>query len=140
MVRTQRRESTSIWTRRSARSRGEVGVGTIVFILLLIVIAYGCYKFIPPYVRYSQIKYLFQEQAARAKVTSVDKIRRTIWERFERLDTIWLEQDDLVVKMERDRIIIKAEYEEVIEFPGGYEYSIWFEPSIIEAISTKRFF
>jgi len=91
-------------------------------------------------VRYTQIKYLLSEEAARAKVRSADKIRSELWERLERMETIYLDEEDLVVTIGAGKITIKVEYEEVIEFPGGYEYSLWFSPSVTEEVTNKTYF
>ena len=118
-------------------TRGQIRFGTIVTLIVLTVIGYSAYKLVPPYGRYTQVKYLFKEQAARAKIRSADKIQRTIWGHFEEMETVWLDEDDLSVKINQGKVTIEATYEDVIDLPGGFEYSLWFNPSITAEIPKK---
>lgn len=120
--------------------RGGVRVSTLITLFILALIGYSAYELVPPYVRYTQIKYLFKEQAARAKIKSPDKIRRVIWGYFQEMETVWLDEDDLSVKVKGGKVTIEATYEDVIDLPGGYEYSLWFNPSITAEIPKKDYF
>jgi len=122
------------------RVRGGVKPSTLITLIILAIIGYSAYKLIPPYVRYAQIKYIFKEHAARAKIDTEDKIRRKIWGRLEGIEAIWLDEGDLIVEIRGGKVRIEAEYEEVIYLPGGYEYSLWFYPSITAEIPKKTFF
>lgn len=122
------------------RVRGGVRPSTLITLIILAIIGYGAYKLVPPYVRYTQVKYLFKEQAARAKIRSAEKIHRTIWGHFQEMETVWLDEGDLSVKVKGGKVTIEATYEDVLDLPGGYEYSLWFNPSISAEIPKKDYF
>ena len=137
-AREMRRSGSTETCRGSAR--GEVRIGTLFGLIILAIIGYGAYKLIPPYVRYTQVKYMLKEQAARAKIDSEARIRRKTWQRLEGMDAIYLDEDDLHISINKGKITIEAEYEEIIDLMGLYEYSLYFNPSVTAAIQKKDFY
>ena len=110
------------------RERGEVRVGTIVWILVFVVVAIVCKEAIPVKIRSSQFQDYMVETAKFASHLSNDKLEKEILRKARDLD-IPVNAKSVEVRKSNGRIRIRAEYTIPLEFPG-YTYNWKFEHDI----------
>ncbi|MDH3972976.1 MAG: hypothetical protein OEV42_01735 [Deltaproteobacteria bacterium] len=115
-------------------NKGELTLGGIVLILVLLAVAYIGVKMAIPLVRYQQVKEIFRKEVAHLKTASVPEVRRVT---LIQLNDIRIKlypdedfEDGLRIYREEEEqpYIMEAAYEHVVSFPGGYKYKYVFYP------------
>ena len=109
----------------SARStRGEGRLGCILWLAVLALIGYGCYKIIPVKVATSTFYDFMQEEASFASIRDVKQLRLEILAKAKELE-LPVTNENLTIKRARESITIEAHYEITISFFNGWKKYVW---------------
>ena len=110
--------------RRSSGQRGAVGIGCVVWLVILIIVGYCLMQIVPVKIRTSNFYDFMQEEAGFGSIKNLDQLQKEILAKAKELD-IPVTKENLTLKRSREAITIEAHYELPVEFFGGAYKYIW---------------
>ncbi len=106
-------------------SNGNSKIIGIFFILVVVSAIYLSYTLLPHYLNYYSFRDLAQENVKFTQVIRNEDILNDLYRKSQELE-LPLEKEDIIVKRERGRLHITAEWEVEVEFIGGYKKTLKF--------------
>jgi hypothetical protein len=110
--------------RRSSGQRGAVGIGCVVWLVILIIVSYCLVQIVPVKIKTSQFYDFMQEEAGFGSIKSLDQLQKEILAKAKELG-IPVTKESLTLKRSKEAITIEAHYELPVEFFGGAYKYIW---------------
>ncbi len=118
--------------RRWHEASGRGSIRGIVSLLLVVTVAYGCFKIIPPRAAAFQLDDEVREQVilagSRRRKISDDEIRRTLLRRAEELG-LPIDGRDIVIRRRGGNVLVQVDYTVRVDFPLDYHYDWHFQAS-----------
>jgi hypothetical protein len=116
--------------RRPRGARGEGRLGCIIWLIIVSIVGYGLYMFVPVKMASARFEDFMAEEAGFASIRGVREIERNILTKAKDLE-LPITKDNLTITKSREKIKVEAHYEIVIElFGGNYKYVWKFDPVI----------
>jgi len=107
---------------------GKAGIGTLIFLLIVVAIIYVGIKIAPPWIRYYQVRNLFGVEATRASRITDQEILSDITRKLKEIKAP-IDLNEVSIRREGNNIQISVTYEESVSFIGGrYEKTFTFSP------------
>lgn len=113
----------------------ESGLGRLSLLLLLFVlgsVVFVSAQVFPFYYNYYEIQGLMEAQVAKGAEFSDEEIRRSLWERIQKLDIPLSEADEIKISRYNGKINIEFDYQEVLTLEIGEQlydlYTFDFSP------------
>ena len=125
---------------RFACRKGAITLGGLIFLLIVVMVAYVGMKMSIPLIKNQQVKELFRTKVARLKTESEEKVRKDTYEKLKELKvTLYVdyevEDDGLHIIIEEGKpAIMAATFSEEVNFIGGYKYIYTFNPRMESAV------
>jgi hypothetical protein len=117
--------------RRSNGQRGAVGIGCVVWLVVLIFVGYCLVQIVPVKVRTSQFYDFMQEEAGFGSIKNLDQLEKEILAKARELN-IPVTKDNLSLRRSKESVTIEAHYEITVDFFGGlYKYPWKFDQVIV---------
>lgn len=112
---------------RSRRSQSGEGQGGCIFsLLILLAVAFVCYKMIPVKVKAAEFRQELVDEAKSGSLRTDKQIRANLMQKADDLG-LPLKEQDLKISRNRSQITVSAEYVVPVDFPG-YTYMWEFDP------------
>ena len=113
--------------------KGELTIGGIALILVLLVAGYIGTKMAIPLVRYQQVKEIFRKEVAHLKTASVREVRRVTLIQLKEIGIELYPDEDFedglrIVKEDEEPVVMEAAYEHTVYFVGGFKHKYVFYP------------
>jgi hypothetical protein len=113
---------------------GQTKLGMLTTVLFFAVAAYAGSQVFPFYYYAEEFKGLMESQASKAQVFTDDQIRRELSKKIKELD-LPLDAEEIKINRFNDKIIIEAQYEEVLFIDLGEDrvydlYTFKFHPRV----------
>ncbi len=107
---------------------GKAGIGTLIFLLIVIAIIYVGVKIAPPLIRYYEVRNLFGVNASMANRSTDQEILGEINRGLKEIKAP-IDPNDVLIRREGGTFEISATYKERVTFVGGrYEKIFTFNP------------
>ena len=117
--------------KRANGQRGAVGIGCVVWLVILIFVGYCLAQIVPVKVRTSQFYDFMQEEAGFGSIKNLQQLEKEILAKARELD-IPLTKENLSLKRTKEAVTIEAHYEITVEFFGGaYKYPWKFDQVVV---------
>jgi hypothetical protein len=117
--------------RRSSGQRGAVGIGCVVWLVILILVGYCLVQIVPVKIKTSQFYDFMQEEAGFGSIKNLDQLQKEILAKARELD-IPVTKENLSLKRSKESVTIEAHYEITVDFFGGlYKYPWKFDQVVV---------
>jgi type III secretion system FlhB-like substrate exporter len=117
-----------------ARHDGGIKPGTLVFLLLIAVVIYTAYGFLPPWMAYRAMKEQMQDQARTVSVIPDEEIVERVYATAKEW-SVPIKKDEILVKRTESHLTIATRWEVAVDIFGGlYQYPLVFAPEVDELL------
>ena len=116
--------------RRPRAARGEGKLGCIIWLIIVSLVGYVTYKFLPVKMNTARFEDFMTEEAAFASIRGNQELQREILAKAKDLQ-LPVTKDNLIIVKTKEKIRVEAHYEITIDLFGGYYQYVWkFDPVV----------
>jgi hypothetical protein len=112
---------------------GRLRIGTILLLALLCAAGYTGYQLLPIWIRSYEFQAYLDERAHTAQLSNADRIREALLDHADEVG-IPLDDEDVEIDLQKNRITISVYWEEEVALLGLYRITLPFE-----AEASRRF-
>jgi hypothetical protein len=108
--------------------KGEIGLGRMLFWLVVVIVGYCAFLMAMPWVKYKQVEELFRNEVASLKVAHLEDVKKETYAKIEDMGIkLYVGEDNdwegLRITITRGKpAVMEAKYTEEVLLPGGFKH------------------
>ncbi len=114
--------------------KGEIGLGRMLFWLVVVIVGYCAFLMAMPWVKYNQVEELFRNEVASLKVAHLEDVKKETYAKIEDMGIkLYVGEDNdwegLRITITRGKpAVMEAKYMDEVLLPGGFKHVYTFHP------------